>query len=95
LPRQKKIPLRTCISCRGVMPKRDLVRIVRTPEGNIIVDPTGKANGRGAYICPTEKCLNAAIKSKRLAEALGVSISPEDLEKLKEQLETYIKASGS
>ncbi|HEY3374251.1 MAG TPA: YlxR family protein [Candidatus Aquicultor sp.] len=90
----KKIPQRTCIGCREVKPKKTLIRIVRTPELRIIVDPTGKANGRGAYICPRQECLEAAIKSKRLANALEVDISGADLKRIEEELEVYIQASS-
>ncbi|NCO65571.1 MAG: YlxR family protein [Solirubrobacter sp.] len=90
----KKLPQRTCTGCREIKPKKALIRIVRTPEKNIIVDPTGKANGRGAYICPRKECLEAAIKSKRLSKALEVEIRPEELKKLEEELEALIKASG-
>lgn len=87
----KKLPQRTCTGCREVKPKKALIRIVRTPENNIIVDPTGKANGRGAYICPRKECLEVAIKSKRLSKALDVEIRPEELKKLEEELDTLIK----
>ncbi|OIO88950.1 MAG: DUF448 domain-containing protein [Candidatus Aquicultor secundus] len=94
LAQAKKLPQRTCTGCREIKPKKALIRIVRTPEKNIIVDPTGKANGRGAYICPRKECLEAAIKSKRLSKALEVEIRPEELKKLEEELEALIKASG-
>jgi hypothetical protein len=94
LVKPKKIPQRTCIGCREVKPKKTLIRIVRTPELRIIVDPTGKANGRGAYICPRQECLEAAIKSKRLANALEVDISGADLKRIEEELEVYIQASS-
>jgi len=94
LAQAKKLPQRTCTGCREIKPKKALIRIVRTPEKNIIVDPTGKANGRGAYICPRKECLEAAIKSKQLSKALEVEIRPEELKKLEEELEALIKASG-
>ncbi len=90
----KKLPQRTCTGCREVKPKKALIRIVRTPEKTIIVDPSGKANGRGAYICPRKECLEAAIKSKRLSKALEVEIRPGELKNLEEELEALIKASG-
>lgn len=79
-PRQKvrKIPQRTCVGCRQVRPKKELVRIVRTPEGLVEVDPTGKRSGRGAYICPDTRCLVLAMKGKRLDAALGATV-PEDV----------------
>lgn len=83
---QKKIPQRTCMACQEKKDKRDLVRIVRSPEGEISVDLTGKKPGRGAYICPNLECLNKVIKSKRLERSLETAISAEVYESLKEQL---------
>ena len=82
----KKIPQRTCMACQEKKDKRDLVRIVRSPEGEISVDLTGKKPGRGAYICPNLECLNRVIKSKRLERSLETAISQEIYESLKEQL---------
>ena len=82
----KKIPQRTCMGCQTKKDKRDLVRIVRSPEGEISVDLTGKKPGRGAYICPALECLNKVVKSKRLERSLETAISQEIYEKLKEQL---------
>ena len=83
---QKKIPQRTCMACQAKKEKRELVRIVRSPEGEISVDVTGKKPGRGAYICPNLECLNKVIKSKRLERSLETTISQEIYESLKEQL---------
>jgi len=85
--RQRKIPQRTCIGCRTVHPKRDLVRVVRTPEGTIHIDPTGKQSGRGAYICPHEACIELAFKRKQLERALEVAIAPEVMERLRDEVE--------
>ena len=82
----KKIPQRTCMACQEKKDKRDLVRIVRSPEGEISVDLTGKKPGRGAYICPNLECLNKVIKSKRLERSLETANSQEIYESLKEQL---------
>lgn len=68
--KQKKIPMRMCVSCREMMPKRELIRVVRSEDG-IAVDPTGKAPGRGAYICGEPACLAKAQKSRALERALG------------------------
>ena len=84
----KKIPQRMCLGCQTKKDKRDLVRIVRTPDGDIIIDPTGKKAGRGAYICNDLECLNKVMKSKRLEKNLETSISPEVYEELKEQFST-------
>ena len=72
---QKKKPERTCIVCRTQREKKDLLRIVKSKEGIIEVDLTGKKNGRGAYICKNEECLNKLIKTKRLEKAFEKEIS--------------------
>ena len=85
--RVKKIPLRMCVVCRERMDKRDLIRVVRTPEREILVDMTGKKSGRGAYLCKNQSCLEKGIKSKSLERALEVNISPEVEEILREQFQ--------
>ena len=82
----KKVPQRTCMGCQAKKEKRELVRIVRSPAGEISVDMTGKKPGRGAYICPDLECLNKVVKSKRLERSLETAISQEIYESLKEQL---------
>ena len=62
--------MRMCVACREMKPKKELVRVVRTPEGEIVADATGRKNGRGAYLCPVEGCLNKAIKTRALERAL-------------------------
>ena len=74
----KKVPMRQCTGCREMKPKRELIRVVRSPEGEISVDLRGKKNGRGAYVCPDPQCLKKAIKSRALERALGVPV-PEEL----------------
>ena len=69
---KKKIPLRKCVSCGERKPKKELIRIVRTPEGAVI-DPTGKADGRGCYICRAPECIKAAKKGRRIEKALEIS----------------------
>lgn len=66
----KKIPFRMCVGCQEMKLKKELLRVVRTPEGEIILDPTGKKAGRGAYMCRSEQCLTKAFKEKRLEKAL-------------------------
>lgn len=83
----KKIPQRTCMGCQAKKDKHELVRIVRSPEGEISVDMTGKKAGRGAYICPEQACLEKVMKSRRLERVLETSISPEVYNGLKEALE--------
>ncbi|AVX20722.1 MULTISPECIES: RNase P modulator RnpM [Carboxydocella] len=82
----KKIPERKCVGCQEMKPKKELVRIVRTPEGEVLVDSTGKKNGRGAYICPNLECLKKAVKGKRLDRALSVTIPPELISQLEQEL---------
>ncbi|BAF59448.1 MAG: YlxR family protein [Pelotomaculum sp.] len=86
MPRVKKIPQRMCVGCQEMKPKRQLIRIVRTPEEKIEIDPTGKRSGRGAYICPEMECFNKAIKGKRLEKALQRPIAQEVLEALRQGL---------
>ncbi len=83
----KKIPLRKCIACNEMKPKRDLIRIVKSNDGVVSVDLTGKANGRGAYICASEDCLNDIIKSKKLSKHLQAEINEEIYQKLKEVIQ--------
>ena len=73
----KKIPLRTCMGCNEKKPKKELVRIGKNKDGEIFIDKTGKADGRGAYICDSEECLEKVVKSKRLERALECKISEE------------------
>ena len=75
---QKKIPQRQCMGCRERKEKRQMIRVVRTPEGNVTLDFGGKMNGRGAYICPNPECLKKALRSKALDRSLEVTI-PEDV----------------
>ena len=83
----KKIPLRMCLGCNEMAPKRELIRVVKSPEGEISVDATGKKNGRGAYICHNPKCLEKAVKSKRLERTFSTAIPSELYESLKKELE--------
>ncbi len=81
----KKIPTRKCIGCYKSFPKRELTRIVRTPSGEVMVDLTGKANGRGAYICSL-KCFEIIIKKKKLGNALKVDLDEKTIENLSDKL---------
>ncbi len=83
---EKKIPLRMCVGCREMKPKYELVRIVRTPQGEIKIDPTGRLNGRGAYICKDEKCLKKAAKINILSKTFGISVSEDIYKGLEEEL---------
>jgi predicted RNA-binding protein YlxR (DUF448 family) len=82
----KPLPRRTCVACRQIKPKRELMRVVRTPEGKIELDITGKKEGRGAYICPTGECMDKALKGNQLERTLKTSITAEDREKLVKDL---------
>ena len=82
----KKIPIRTCVGCGTERPKAELIRIIRTPDGRIDIDPTLKKNGRGAYLCPDPDCLEKAIRRKGLQRALETGVSPEVYEALKQVL---------
>jgi len=83
-PRRKHIPQRTCVACRTARPKRELVRIVRTPEGDIIVDETGKQNGRGAYLCRARACWETALSGGLLKRALRANVTEETEASLRE-----------
>jgi predicted RNA-binding protein YlxR (DUF448 family) len=82
----KKIPQRKCLGCMETFPKKELIRVVRTPEGDVCIDLKGKMSGRGAYICKKEACLKKAVKSKRIQTNLEVTISDELIESLSKEL---------
>lgn len=84
---EKKIPMRQCLGCREMKPKKELIRVVRSPEGNISLDFKGKASGRGAYVCPNAQCLKKAIKAKALERAFSTQIPPEIYEALEQEME--------
>ncbi len=87
MPKPKKLPMRMCIGCQEMKVKKELIRIVRTPEGTVEIDRTGKRNGRGAYICPHKECLEKAIKAKRLGKALKHNINQEVYTMLRQEIE--------
>jgi predicted RNA-binding protein YlxR (DUF448 family) len=93
-PRTRHVPQRTCVACRGTEAKRGLVRVVRTPDGHVERDPTGKKNGRGAYVHETVECWEQALRKDRLARALKVTVPPDDIEALKTHAAT-LASSGS
>lgn len=84
--KEKKIPERRCVGCGISFPKKDLIRVVRLPDGGAELDPTGKKAGRGAYICRSAECLKKAKKAKRLERNLEVTISDEVYEELERGL---------
>ena len=83
--RRKHVPLRTCVACRRTLAKRELVRIVRTPEGSIEVDLKGKRAGRGAYLCHQQECWEAALSQGLLGRALKTRIAGEQVAALRAQ----------
>lgn len=83
----RKIPQRQCLGCREMKNKRDLIRVVRSPEGDISLDFKGKKSGRGAYVCPDPACLARVRKSKALERAFKTAIPPEVYAALEEQME--------
>ena len=84
---EKKVPLRKCLGCMSSFPKKDLVRVLKTPDGEVIVDLTGKKSGRGAYICKDTTCLKKAIKSKRIQSNLEIEIHEEIYLELEKEIE--------
>ncbi|MBQ9978258.1 MAG: YlxR family protein [Clostridia bacterium] len=87
MEQKKKIPLRQCVGCCERKPKGELIRVVRTPEGEIVLDSTGRKNGRGCYLCASVKCFNKAKKSGKLASHLECAIPDEVYAELGEKIE--------
>ncbi|MCQ2495363.1 MAG: YlxR family protein [Lachnospiraceae bacterium] len=83
----RKIPLRKCTGCNEMIPKKEMIRVILDPEGNIDLDDTGKRNGRGAYICKKRECFRKAVKSKGLEKSLKCSIPEEIYRNLEENYE--------
>ncbi|HEY8552203.1 MAG TPA: YlxR family protein [Thermaerobacter sp.] len=86
----RHVPQRTCIGCRTIRPKRELLRVVRTPEGEVLFDPTGRKAGRGAYLCPDPQCLDRALRARELGRALKTEVDPATVEALRRQLATLV-----
>ena len=82
----KKIPMRLCTGCGEMKPKKELVRVVKSPEGEISIDRTGRSPGRGAYVCPNPECLKKAKKSRRLEKAFASQIPEEVYDALEKEL---------
>jgi predicted RNA-binding protein YlxR (DUF448 family) len=81
--RRKHVPLRSCVACQRKRPKRELIRVVRTPEGTIEVDPRGKRSGRGAYLCADRSCWEMALLHRKLGQALRCAVSAEEVAELR------------
>ena len=84
----KKIPMRQCVGCREMKSKKELLRVIKTAEEEILLDTTGKKNGRGAYLCPNKECMQKAIKNKGLERSLKTAIPKEIIENLTKEMET-------
>ncbi len=87
----KKVPLRKCIGCNEMKNKKEMIRVLRTTEEEIVLDTTGRKNGRGAYLCYSGECLEKAIKSRGLERSLKMPIPQEVYEKLREELNAVEK----
>lgn len=86
MAKKKHTPQRTCVTCRQVKDKQDLIRVVRTPEGDVLLDPSGKANGRGVYLCKEASCWKKGVTKERLSQALKITVTLEQVEKLQADL---------
>ncbi|HIQ79607.1 MAG TPA: YlxR family protein [Candidatus Scatomorpha intestinavium] len=91
----KKIPMRQCLGCREMKPKRELLRVVRSPEGEVSLDTRGKKPGRGAYVCPNADCLKKAVKTRALSRALETEIPDEVMQRLAAELEEDKDGQGA
>lgn len=87
----RKIPMRQCIGCREMKSKKEMIRVIKTPEDEIMIDATGRKNGRGAYICPSRDCLARAIKSKGLERSFKMSIPTDVYDQLTKEMEEIDK----
>ncbi len=87
---EKKIPERHCVGCGAAVPKKELIRVVRTPDAGILLDFTGKKAGRGAYLCKNIQCLKKARKAKKLEKSLSCQIPQEVYDLLEEELTKYV-----
>lgn len=85
--KQKKVPLRMCVGCQELKPKKELLRIVKNKEDKIFIDPTGKQNGRGAYICAKASCLEKARKTRRLERTFETKIDEELYKEIEQNAE--------
>ena len=87
MPKTRKVPMRMCVGCREMKPKKELLRVVRSPEGSLSVDATGRKPGRGAYVCRSAECLKKAMRSHAIDRALGVTVPQELYETLRLEME--------
>lgn len=94
MQKQKKVPVRMCVGCGEKRPKKEMLRIVRSAEGEISLDTTGKQNGRGCYICPDMKCMEATCKGKKLARSFETNVEQAVYDDLKKNFEAYLVQNG-
>ena len=87
----KKVPMRQCVGCGEMKAKKELVRVIKTPEGKVVLDTTGRKNGRGAYVCSNLQCLEIAVKRKGLERSLKIAIPTAVYEVLKEEMSSIAK----
>ena len=85
--KEKKVPMRMCVGCREMKPKKELLRVVRSPEGAVSIDVTGRKPGRGAYVCHSADCLKKAIKQRQLEKAFGCALGEETNASLQREVE--------
>ena len=85
----KKIPMRQCIGCGEMKPKKEMLRIIKTAEEELLLDTTGRKNGRGAYICPNSECLKKAVKGKGLERSFKMAIPKDVYEMLTKEMEEF------
>lgn len=95
MTRTRKPPLRTCIGCGKGADKRDLVRIVRSPDGHVTLDASGKANGRGAYVHGNDECLDTAISRRKFDSALRVKLLDDDMDRLRREFSEVCSTAGT
>lgn len=93
--KQKKVPMRMCVGCREMKPKKELIRVVRSPEGEVTIDPVGKKPGRGAYVCRSGNCLARAIKQKQLERQLETSLGPDTAQALQDTLQQLLREEAA
>jgi len=91
----KKIPERRCVGCGDSFPKNTLIRVVRTPEGNVVLDATGRLNGRGAYICKKSECFRLARRKRRFSSNLDTEIPEDLLDRLEAEVKRYEEEASS
>ncbi len=92
MPKPRKIPMRLCVGCREMKPKKELIRVARSPEGEVSLDPTGKKAGRGAYCCYQVECLRRALKQRQLDRALEAQLTEETNQSLMDTMQRLLSA---